>query len=423
LVDHIAKLQSNLKLLVACDGGTPIKAVNGIYLELAGVHSSLLEETSKLESVLLENTDGVQDLIAEITSNYTTSELAKATGWFDYMDSSALKYSTDDYYKVFWEKLKYADFLWFTMQKNLAEWRLSEGSRFFLKQNIFRTASFVEFKQDLKLVNRQVKASNAVFNKALGGCGIISKFPGGPIGGQFTKLPAEQPACLDLEEPLGKRDILAFWNYRNALAQKAWAGRMLNNWVLFGLVSDALVAVCDDLIGSFAFTKDHYIRHYAQFGVFENRKSFTSADFNFIDLSGELVQGGALVESYMVDVLDLALGQLRLLEVDERICLPEFSYVRLLISSDDVLHSWAVPALGVKVDACPGRLNELFVFLRKRGVFYGQCSEICGFLHGFMPVVVEVVSKSGYYSFNGLAALVSSGVVFTQRILNFPFFV
>jgi cytochrome c oxidase subunit 1 len=94
-------------------------------------------------------------------------------------------------------------------------------------------------------------------------------------------------------------------------------------------------------------------------------------------------------DSYLVLEEDLTLGSLRLLEVDARIVLPIKVHIRVLITSSDVLHSWAVPSLGVKLDACPGRLNQTFVYIKRCGIFYGSCSEICGINHGFMPIVVE----------------------------------
>jgi cytochrome c oxidase subunit 2 len=101
-------------------------------------------------------------------------------------------------------------------------------------------------------------------------------------------------------------------------------------------------------------------------------------------------------DSYIVKEEDLTFGALRLLEVDYRIKLPIGQHIRLLVTSSDVLHSWAVPALGIKIDACPGRLNQVSVYLLRKGVFYGQCSEICGINHGFIPIVVEGVSRKEY---------------------------
>ncbi len=95
-------------------------------------------------------------------------------------------------------------------------------------------------------------------------------------------------------------------------------------------------------------------------------------------------------DSYMVQTDDLAFGSFRLLEVDNRVVLPEQTNIRLLITAADVLHSWAVPSFGIKMDACPGRLSEVSLFVKRVGVFYGQCSEICGVNHGFMPIVVQV---------------------------------
>ena len=98
----------------------------------------------------------------------------------------------------------------------------------------------------------------------------------------------------------------------------------------------------------------------------------------------------------MIPEDDLTGGSLRLLEVDNRVVLPINTHIRVLITSADVLHSWAVPSFGVKVDACPGRLNQTSVFIRRQGVFFGQCSEICGVNHGFMPIVIEAVTLDKY---------------------------
>ncbi|YP_009054547.1 cytochrome c oxidase subunit II (mitochondrion) [Anabas testudineus] len=96
-------------------------------------------------------------------------------------------------------------------------------------------------------------------------------------------------------------------------------------------------------------------------------------------------------DSYMIPTQDLAPGQFRLLEADHRMVLPIDSPVRTLITADDVLHSWAVPSLGIKLDAIPGRLNQTAFIVSRPGIYYGQCSEICGANHSFMPIVVEAV--------------------------------
>ena len=79
---------------------------------------------------------------------------------------------------------------------------------------------------------------------------------------------------------------------------------------------------------------------------------------------------------------DLQEGQLRLLDVDNRVILPINTHIRVLVTAQDVLHSWSVPSFGVKVDACPGRLNQASIFIKRAGTYYGQCQEICGVRHG-----------------------------------------
>nr|YP_009700641.1 cytochrome c oxidase subunit II [Xenopus fischbergi]QEQ13738.1 cytochrome c oxidase subunit II [Xenopus fischbergi] len=101
-------------------------------------------------------------------------------------------------------------------------------------------------------------------------------------------------------------------------------------------------------------------------------------------------------DSYMIPTNDLTPGQFRLLEVDNRMVVPMESPTRLLVTAEDVLHSWAVPSLGVKTDAIPGRLSQTSFIATRPGVFYGQCSEICGANHSFMPIVVEAVPLNDF---------------------------
>nr|WIF29475.1 cytochrome c oxidase subunit II [Paraechinus nudiventris]WIF29488.1 cytochrome c oxidase subunit II [Paraechinus nudiventris] len=96
-------------------------------------------------------------------------------------------------------------------------------------------------------------------------------------------------------------------------------------------------------------------------------------------------------DSYMIPTPDLKPGMFRLLEVDNRIIFPTDITTRILISSEDVLHSWAIPSLGIKTDAIPGRLNQATLMITRPGVYYGQCSEICGANHSFMPITIEAV--------------------------------
>lgn len=101
-------------------------------------------------------------------------------------------------------------------------------------------------------------------------------------------------------------------------------------------------------------------------------------------------------DSYMLPTDMLEHGHLRLLEVDKRVLLPTRTGIRLLVSSYDVLHSWAVPAFGIKLDGCPGRLNQTFIYIKKEGLYYGQCSEICGVNHAFMPIVIKAVDPEEF---------------------------
>ncbi|MCX7343378.1 MAG: cytochrome c oxidase subunit II [Proteobacteria bacterium] len=101
-------------------------------------------------------------------------------------------------------------------------------------------------------------------------------------------------------------------------------------------------------------------------------------------------------DSYMIEDKDLKPGQLRLLDVDNPMVVPIDTVVRVLITAVDVLHSFAVPSLGIKRDAVPGRVNETWFSIKKPGMYYGQCSELCGAKHGFMPIAVKAVTKQEY---------------------------
>nr|YP_009487903.1 cytochrome c oxidase subunit II [Anopheles guarani]AWB99111.1 cytochrome c oxidase subunit 2 [Anopheles guarani]AWB99124.1 cytochrome c oxidase subunit 2 [Anopheles guarani] len=96
-------------------------------------------------------------------------------------------------------------------------------------------------------------------------------------------------------------------------------------------------------------------------------------------------------DSYMIPTNELDLSGFRLLDVDNRVVLPMNNQVRILVTATDVLHSWTVPSLGVKVDATPGRLNQINFLINRPGLFFGQCSEICGANHSFMPIVIESI--------------------------------
>lgn len=101
-------------------------------------------------------------------------------------------------------------------------------------------------------------------------------------------------------------------------------------------------------------------------------------------------------DSYMKKDDELLPGEPRLLAVDNNIVLPTDTYIKVQITSSDVIHAWAIPALGVKKDAVPGRLNETWLYIKKPGIYYGQCSELCGVLHAFMPIAVKAVPKKEF---------------------------
>jgi cytochrome c oxidase subunit 2 len=101
-------------------------------------------------------------------------------------------------------------------------------------------------------------------------------------------------------------------------------------------------------------------------------------------------------DANMVQDSDLKPGEPRLLATDNHIVLPVDTTVRIQTTADDVIHSWSVPSLGVKIDAFPGRLNETWVKIDKPGIYFGQCSQLCGINHGFMPIEVEAISKEQF---------------------------
>lgn len=104
------------------------------------------------------------------------------------------------------------------------------------------------------------------------------------------------------------------------------------------------------------------------------------------------------IDSYITQTQDLNIGEYRLLEVDNRIVLPINLETRILVSAADVIHAWSVPSLGVKVDAVPGRLNQLGFTITIPGIYYGQCSEICGANHSFIPISIEAINIKSFIS-------------------------
>nr|AIW65003.1 cytochrome c oxidase subunit II [Celenna sp. MT-2014] len=101
-------------------------------------------------------------------------------------------------------------------------------------------------------------------------------------------------------------------------------------------------------------------------------------------------------DSYMISSNEMLMNNFRLLDVDNRIILPMNNQIRIMVTATDVIHSWTIPSLGVKVDANPGRLNQTNFFINRPGIYFGQCSEICGANHSFMPIVIESISIKNF---------------------------
>nr|YP_010329442.1 cytochrome c oxidase subunit II [Haemaphysalis cornigera]YP_011004252.1 cytochrome c oxidase subunit 2 [Haemaphysalis taiwana]UNO53899.1 cytochrome c oxidase subunit 2 [Haemaphysalis cornigera]UNO53912.1 cytochrome c oxidase subunit 2 [Haemaphysalis cornigera]WPS93614.1 cytochrome c oxidase subunit 2 [Haemaphysalis taiwana] len=104
-------------------------------------------------------------------------------------------------------------------------------------------------------------------------------------------------------------------------------------------------------------------------------------------------------DSFMIPEQEMMKNSFRLLDTDNNLILPFNTVIKFLITSADVIHSWSVPSLGIKMDAIPGRLNQAFSFAKRPGMFFGQCSEICGANHSFMPISMEIVKMSNFIKF------------------------
>ena len=120
-----------------------------------------------------------------------------------------------------------------------------------------------------------------------------------------------------------------------------------------------------------------------------------------------------IFDSYMIETKDLKENQPRLLSVDNEVVVPVNKVVKVLITANDVLHAWALPSFGVKRDAVPGRINETWFKAEKVGTYYGQCSELCGIKHAFMPITVRVVSEADYIEW-----LTGAKIKFAKEIIE-----
>ena len=106
--------------------------------------------------------------------------------------------------------------------------------------------------------------------------------------------------------------------------------------------------------------------------------------------------GNVSYDSFIRPTRNLEEGDLRLLEVDRRLILPIETHIRVIVTSADVIHSFAIPALGIKVDAVPGRLNQVGIYIQRSGIYRGMCSELCGVNHAYMPIVIEAVDLTDF---------------------------
>nr|YP_002971021.1 cytochrome c oxidase subunit II [Hydrometra greeni]ACJ69484.1 cytochrome c oxidase subunit II [Hydrometra greeni] len=101
-------------------------------------------------------------------------------------------------------------------------------------------------------------------------------------------------------------------------------------------------------------------------------------------------------ESYMKPTQEIEMNEFRLIETDNRVILPINTQIRMLSTSTDVIHSWTIQSLGIKIDAIPGRLNQALIYINRPGIMYGQCSEICGANHSFMPITIEAINMKNF---------------------------
>jgi cytochrome c oxidase subunit 2 len=192
------------------------------------------------------------------------------------------------------------------------------------------------------------------------------------------------------------RTTYLFYHTRNPIASQITHGSTIE--IIWTITPSLILMVI--AVPSFAllYSMDEVIDPVVTLKVIGHQWYWSYEYSDYADKEGNSIS----FDSYMLATEDLAPGQLRLLDVDNRVVLPTSTHVRVLVTAADVLHSWAIPSLGVKMDACPGRLNQISLFIKRDGVFYGQCSELCGINHGFMPIVIEAVPIEKYITWVAL---------------------
>lgn len=188
-------------------------------------------------------------------------------------------------------------------------------------------------------------------------------------------------------------DSFLEYNIRDILSVTSY-----NIWLNLNNVRDTLIGMDNDFM---TYLKDYYLNLFIKSNTLNPAKIIM--DYSF--------------DSYMKATPDLVEGELRLLEVDNALYLPIYSKIRLDITSDDVMHAFAVPSLGIKIDAIPGRLNVIYLDILREGVFFGQCSELCGVNHGYMPIKIVAVNVKDFMTILTCGSIDSFPLLYSQTNL------
>jgi heme/copper-type cytochrome/quinol oxidase subunit 2/NADH:ubiquinone oxidoreductase subunit 6 (subunit J) len=167
--------------------------------------------------------------------------------------------------------------------------------------------------------------------------------------------------------------------------------------ILIAIPSFALLYAMDEVISPKLTVK---AIGYQWFWSYEYAHVYDIIEYNYLKdclgYTNRYYRDAVIYDSIMLTDSELLKGYHRLLEVDRQLILPVKTHIRIMVTGADVIHSWAVPSFGIKIDAVPGRMSQVGVYVKHEGVFYGQCSELCGVNHGFMPIVVKVVSYDNF---------------------------
>ncbi len=195
------------------------------------------------------------------------------------------------------------------------------------------------------------------------------------------------------------KDIESIVNYREMLVEFQTFSHNSTIEIIWTLVPSLILALIAVPSFSLLYSIDEVLKPQITFKAIGHQWYWSYEFSDYVKFNGDEVTGQIAFDSNMLFESDLKMGELRLLNVDNPVILPTDVHVRILTTSFDVIHSWAVPSLGIKCDAVPGRLNQVFAKIQREGVFYGQCSELCGVNHGFMPIVIKAVSFDEYKNF------------------------